>query len=126
MTGVRLLVVDDEPGFGKFVRKVGVELGYEVAVTTSGREFMRRYDAFGPTVVLLDVVMPEIDGVELVQWLADRGADPHLVVVTGYAPDYAVLTKKLAEAKGLRSVKTLTKPVKVADLRAALAPGGGR
>ncbi len=122
MTGGRLLVVDDEPGFGEFVRKVGVKLGYEVAVTTNGRDFKRLYDAFGPTVVLLDVVMPEIDGVELVQWLADRNADAHLIVVTGYAPNYAVLTKKLAEARGLRSVATLTKPVKVADLRAALVP----
>ena len=122
MTGGRLLVVDDEPGFGEFVRKVGVKLGYEVAVTTSGREFMRRYDAFGPNVVVLDVVMPEIDGVELVQWLADRGADAHLVVVTGYTPDYAMLTKKLAEAKGLRSVVTLTKPVRLAALQKALTP----
>ena len=124
MTGGRLLVVDDEPGFGEFVRKVAVKLGYEVAVTTSGREFKRLYDGFGPTVVLLDVVMPEIDGVELVQWLADRGADAHLLVVTGYTPNYAMLAKKLAEARGLRSVTTLTKPVRMAALQKALTPAG--
>ena len=126
MAAKRLLVVDDEPEFGEFVRKVGVKLGYEVEVTTNGRAFMRLYEAFDPTVALLDVVMPDVDGLELVQWLADRGADAHLVVVTGYAPNYATLAKKLAEAKGLRSVTTLTKPVKVADLRAALARGAER
>ena len=44
LTAERLLVVDDEPEFGEFVRKVAVELGYEVRVTTHGLEFQAAYD----------------------------------------------------------------------------------
>jgi len=64
--------------------------------------------------------MPGIDGVELVQWLAERGEQLHLIIVTGFAPNYAMLAKKLGEAKGLISVTTLTKPVRLADLQEAL------
>ena len=73
-----------------------------------------------PDVVVLDIVMPGIDGVELVQWLAERGKQLHVVIVTGFAPNYATLAKKLGEAKGLLSVTTLTKPVRMAALQDAI------
>ncbi len=43
MTDKRLLVVDDEPEFGEFVRKVATDLGYEVRVTTNGKAFQAAY-----------------------------------------------------------------------------------
>ena len=49
----RLLVVDDEPDFGDFVRQVAEGSGYEVTVTTGGKEFMEVYDDVDPTVVVL-------------------------------------------------------------------------
>lgn len=120
MTEKRLLVVDDEPEFGEFVRKVAVDLGYEVQVTTSGRAFQRVYDVFKPTTIVLDMVMPELDGNELVLWLMQQQYSSDLIIITGYSPDYAKDAKRLAEFKGLRSVTTLTKPIRLAKLRAVL------
>ena len=116
----RLLVVDDEPRFRDFVRNVAAKLGFDVECARDGHEFKTLYDAIDPDVVVLDIVMPEIDGIELVQWLAERGEQLHLVIVTGFAPNYATLAKKLGEAKGLLSVITLTKPVRMADLQDAI------
>ena len=64
--------------------------------------------------------MPEIDGNELVLWLMQRGYAGNLIIITGYNPAYAEDAKRLAEFKGLRSVITLTKPVRLARLRAVL------
>ena len=125
MSDKRLLVVDDEPEFGEYVRKVAVELGYDVEVTTDAAAFKKTYDAFAPTAVMLDVVMPEVDGIELVQWLAERKSAVRLIVVTGHNPRYSELARKLGEAKGLRSAINLAKPVAPAELRAALNGGGG-
>ena len=111
MKNRRLLVVDDEPRFRDFVVRVATKLGYEVESAADGKEFMLLCEVFKPDVAVVDVVMPGIDGVELVQWLAEKKAEVHLVIVTGFSPDYATLAKKLAEAKGLCSVTTLTKPV---------------
>ena len=120
MTGQRLLVVDDEPALGEFARLVALDLGFEVEVTTDGYAFKERYDEFDPTVVMVDLIMPDIEGMELVQWLAERKTSALVIVVTGYSAEYVVLARLLAEGRGLDSVVTLTKPIKVATLRRAL------
>ena len=124
MTGQRLLVVDDEPALGEFVSLVALDLGFEVEVTTDGYAFKERYDDFDPTVVMVDLIMPDIEGIELVQWLAERKTSALIIVMTGYAPEYAALAKRLAKGRGLDSVVTLTKPIKDATLRRALNRAG--
>lgn len=123
MNEKRLLVVDDEPEFAEFVRKVAVDLGYDVRVTTNGRAFQKAYHELQPTTVVLDMVMPEMDGNELVLWLMQQGYASELIIITGYSPDYAKDAKLLAEFKGLRSVTTLNKPIRLAKLRAVLSGG---
>lgn len=124
MADKRLLVVDDEPEFGELVRKVAVGLGYEVQVTTHGREFQAAYQEMRPTTIVMDMVMPEMDGNELVLWLMEQGYAAHLIIITGYSPDYARDARVLAEFNGLRSVSTLTKPIGLAKLREALSGAG--
>lgn len=121
MNDKRLLAVDDNGPFLEFVRKVAVKQGYDVALTTNGVDFKKKYESFHPTMVLVDLIMPEIDGMELIQWLADQALPAQVIVVTGYSPKYADLAKMLGEGKGLSSVRTLIKPIKIGDLRAALA-----
>ncbi len=123
MNEKRLLVVDDEPEFGEFVRKVAVDLGYEVQVTTNGRAFQKAYENLQPTTIVLDMVMPEMDGNEIVLWLMQQQYASNLIIITGYSPDYAADAKQLAEFKGLRSVTTLTKPIRLAKLREVLMGG---
>lgn len=117
----RLLVCDDEPAFGRLVRTIAEEMGYEVAVTTDGVGLTQAYDRFSPTTIILDMVMPEMDGNEVVLWLARRGCQAKLIIITGYTPDYATHAKTLAEFKGLGPVTTLRKPIDIDELRAVLA-----
>jgi CheY-like chemotaxis protein len=123
MSEKRLLIVDDEPEFGELVRKVAVSLGYEARVTASGRAFQDAYHEMNPTMIVMDMVMPEMDGNELVLWLMEQHYTAHLIIITGYSPDYAKDARVLAEFSGLRSVKTLTKPIGLAKLREALSNG---
>jgi CheY-like chemotaxis protein len=116
----RLLIVDDEPGFGEFVRQVALPLGYAVTVTTNGREFQKRYVETQPTLILLDMVIPDLDGNELLLWLIQQGYAADLIITTGFSPEYAQDAKTLAEFKGLQAVTTLVKPVDLATLRAVL------
>jgi CheY-like chemotaxis protein len=120
MTEKHLLVVDDEKNFGKFVAEVAVSVGYEVELTTGGTEFIRTYEERKPTAIVLDVIMPDMDGFEIATWLAEQRFDGHVIVVTGYAPMYAKLLETLSLAKGLRSVTKILKPVRAKTLRDAL------
>ena len=124
MSEKRLLVIDDEPEIGEFVRKVATGLGYEVRVTTDGRAFQAAYHELRPTTIVMDMVMPEMDGNELVLWLMEQRYASHLILITGYSPEYAKDARVLAEFKGLRSVTALTKPIGLARLREALSGDG--
>jgi len=121
MSAKRLLVVDDEPKFAAFVGKVADRLGYDVEITNHGREFQAAYRRKRPDTMVVDMVMPDIDGNELILWLVEQECKEDLIIITGFSPDYAVNARMMAEFKGLRSVTTLSKPVTVARLREALA-----
>ena len=115
-----MLICDDEPAFSRFVQDVAEELGYKVRVTTDGRAFIEAYKSFQPTVIILDMIMPGMDGNEIVLWLAEQRCTARLIIITGYTPDYAAHAKVLAEYKGLRPVITLSKPIDVSEIRAGL------
>ncbi|HVJ51800.1 MAG TPA: response regulator [Aliidongia sp.] len=119
----RLLVVDDEADFGRFVARVAGALDYDVETTTNATDFMARFHSFDPDIVVLDIVMPEMDGVELVQWLVSVKCRARIIIISGYNPLYAQLAESLAAAQGILSVSTMTKPIKLADLRAILTVG---
>ena len=120
----RLLIVDDEPRFAAFVERVAEPLGYDVEITNHGRDFQSAYQRDRPDIVVIDMVMPDIDGNELVLWLVEQRCAADIIIITGYHPDYAVNARLLAEFKGLRSVATLSKPVSVGRLREALTHAG--
>ena len=103
--------------FGRFVKNVAEDLGYTVRATTDRTEFHRAYEDFNPTMIILDMIMPGMDGNEIVLRLAQQRCPARLIIVTGYMPDYAVHARVLADAL---PVMTLHKPIEVSELRAVL------
>jgi CheY-like chemotaxis protein len=83
MQDKRLLICDDEAAFGRFVQNVAEDLGHEVRVTTNGPAFIEAYNSFKPTTIILDMIMPGMDGNELVLWLAKQECTARLVIITG-------------------------------------------
>lgn len=120
MVAKRLLIVDDEPRFAAFVERVATRLGFRAEVTIHGSDFQAAYRRQPPDTIVIDMVMPDIDGNELILWLVEQRCRADILIITGYHPDYAVNARLLAELKGLRSVTTLSKPVSVPRLRQAL------
>ena len=120
MSERRLPIVDDEAAFARFIKTVAEEMGFEVRLAISASQFRETYAAFDPELIFLDIVMPEADGIELLRWLADRSCQAQVVFMTGGNPEYAIAAQKLAEAKGLNAIHSLTKPIPVADLRQVL------
>lgn len=122
MSAKRLLVCDDEADFGDFVRAVAEPMGYEVEVVTRATRFSDAYERFRPSVVLLDMVMPEMDGTEIIRWLSRRGPSAaRVIIASGFTPKYAEMARLIGEANGLLRVATLAKPIGVEALRGALA-----
>lgn len=121
MAPKRVLVIDDDPAISQVVKAVAESLGYEVRTTARADEFADMYEALTPDIVILDLVMPEVDGIELAQWLAHEKSKARVIFLTGHNPRFTDAARALADSGELRSVTTLTKPVSVAVLRQALA-----
>lgn len=115
------MILDDDPDFAAFVATVGTRLGYAVTVTATAHEFERAYLETPPDVITLDMVMADRDGVETVKWLAAQRCSARIIIVSGFNVLYTRAAKKLGEIQGELRISSLQKPVKLADLRAALA-----
>lgn len=125
-TRKRLLIIDDEADFGRFVGDVGTDLGYETVVTSVPDDFQAAYRAAPPDVIVLDVVMPKMDGIEIIRWLADQDCRARILIISGYNPLFATAARMLGEQESSMDIRQMQKPVKLAELRAALTEVLGR
>src|SRR5436305_10867619 len=82
-----ILVVDDDPDIARFVEVDLRSAGFDVAVATDGEEALRRADEIRPDLVLLDVMMPRVDGFEVAQRLRrnTRTANTCIIMLTAKA-----------------------------------------
>lgn len=117
----RLLIIDDEREIGEYIRTVAEDMGYTVTVTETADAFRAAYKSFDPTHIMIDIVMPDIDGIELLRELAKLGCRAKVLVMSGYSDKYLDSAEKLSDAYGLRNIDRLTKPIRLGKLREVLA-----
>ncbi|MDF3068373.1 MAG: fis [Polyangiaceae bacterium] len=80
----RVLVVDDEENLRVVLRTLLRRHGYEVETASSGEEALTMVDSFGPDVVLTDVRMPKMGGLDLLSTLKAKGNDATVIVMSAY------------------------------------------
>jgi two-component system nitrogen regulation response regulator NtrX len=80
----RVLVVDDEASIRDSLRMILEYEGYEVDEAANGREALARLADRGPDAVLLDVKMPEMDGLAVLQAMRERGYEMPVLVISGH------------------------------------------
>jgi two-component system OmpR family response regulator len=120
MTG-RLLVVDDDANLTTLIRTVGSAQGFEVRVVNEAREFKAAYSEFIPGVIVLDLVMPEMDGFEVLNYLRSRLSEARIILLSGADATWLRMAGELGSLHGLKITGVLAKPFRVADLRRLLA-----
>lgn len=112
----RVLVVDDEPNVRLVFRTALAAEGYEVVEAADGAEALARLAAVRVGIALLDLRMPELDGLATLRRLREAGDDTPVVIVTahGSIPD-------AVEAMRLGAIDFLSKPVTPDQLRRVVA-----
>ncbi|BEQ14127.1 ATP-binding protein [Desulfoferula mesophila] len=108
----RILVVDDEERVRLAVQRVLTEAGYEVYLAADGAEGLAMVEKHGPDLVLVDLMMPVMDGMEFLDQARRRYPDLTSVVITGFAT-----LEKAVEAMKQGADDFLAKPFKPQDLR---------
>ncbi len=120
-TGKSLLVIDDEPAFRRYVNSAAKLLDYDVEMSGSGRDVMKTAAPLPWDAIVLDIVMPDVDGIEVIKWLTGQGYNGRLLVVSGYAPNYARMAAELANASGSMQVNYHSKPISIEEIQAVLS-----
>jgi DNA-binding response OmpR family regulator len=80
----RLLLVEDEPAHLDFYRRLLAEDGHEVAEAHCGKDAITVAKSFCPSVVILDLVLPDMDGTEAIARLLSECGHPKIVINTCY------------------------------------------
>jgi DNA-binding response OmpR family regulator len=119
----RILILDDNADFANFVETVATGLGYDAVVAITSGAFRAAWLAETPDVIVLDIVMPQTDGIETIQWLVEQGCSARVIIVSGYSPIYATAARAIGEHAGAMQISQMQKPIKLAELRARLQPG---
>ena len=79
----RVLVVDDEPVNVEFLQEFLSAKGYEVITAGDGAEALRRVKEERPHLILLDIQMPKIDGLEVLRQLREIDKEVGVIMITG-------------------------------------------
>jgi DNA-binding NarL/FixJ family response regulator len=102
MAPVRLLLADDHRMFRQGLRELlERKTGFEVVgEATTGREAIEQVRALQPDIVLLDIQMPELDGVAVARQLAQSHPDVKIIMLTMYRQDQHLVDAIKAGARG--------------------------
>jgi DNA-binding response OmpR family regulator len=121
-----VMVVDDEPRVCQFFEKILGEDGYRVITATSGRRALALAAEACPDVILLDIVMPDLDGVATLRELRKAGHRGPVIMLTAQGT-----LETAREAMVLGAYDYVTKPFNLEFLKSVLRDGladrrGGR
>ena len=116
----RLLVVDDEPDILEFIAEVASDMGFEVAQAQSSNQFLALLDEFDPTVLVLDLQLPQTDGVELLRRLVRLRCRVPVLLISGVDRKIMSTTERLGVSGGLSMLGILQKPILIEHLEAKL------
>jgi EAL domain-containing protein (putative c-di-GMP-specific phosphodiesterase class I)/CheY-like chemotaxis protein len=117
---MRLLVLDDDVDVSATICTIAARAGFETRSTTQADEFFQLVADWQPSHLIVDLVMPDIDGVETLHRLALSGHRGIVIVTSGLGGRVLEAASRAAEENGLRVSGVLPKPFTAAKLRSLL------
>lgn len=121
MTKPILLIVDDEPEMGDFASFAGEVSGYEVVTMSSGKDFQEAYLLLSPSLILMDVAIPDIDAIGLLEWLSSAGNRAPILLMSGHGDYMLNWARTVGTDLGMTIIDTLSKPIALEDLEKVLS-----
>ena len=105
-THKKVLIVDDEPDTLELVKLVLESGGFETVLAASGKEALSELDASRPDLVLLDIMMPDMDGWEVFRKIREKNAKIPIAILTAKAQNF----DRLLGLHVLKADDYITKP----------------
>lgn len=103
---MKLLLVDDEPGILKVLGISLADRGYEVLTAESGEKALEAFRKARPPIVLTDIKMPGIDGIQLLRKIKEESPDTEVIMITGHGDMELAIQSLMHDASDF-----ITKPI---------------
>lgn len=113
---MRMLVIDDEKDICDLIAEIGSKHGLQVETTNNPENVRTALTGFKPDFIMLDLMMPGTDGVELLRLLAETAKDAKLCLISGSDARVLNSARRLGSAHGLEVVAALEKPLDMSVL----------
>lgn len=108
----KILIVDDQKGVRRLLEELFKKDGWEVQLAADGKEAIQRADEFLPDIILMDMKMPNMNGLEASRIILNNISDLDIIMMTAYGEMDVV---KEALDAGVK--KCITKPFDIINLR---------
>ncbi len=106
-----ILVIDDDPLIRKTLSSHLTKEGYEILQAKDGEEGFQKYEESFPDLVILDIRLPDMDGLEVLSKIKDKNRDAYIIIMTAYDD-----MKTTVEAIKLGAFEYLVKPLDYVEL----------
>jgi EAL domain-containing protein (putative c-di-GMP-specific phosphodiesterase class I)/CheY-like chemotaxis protein len=123
----RILVVDDDPSVARVLTRVAQRLGFEATAVIEPGQVVARVERLQPEMILLDLSMPGLDGVEILRALALGRSRAQICLISGADRDVIDAARDLGHELGLQMAEPLRKPLgreQIERTLRAIAPAG--
>ena len=111
MTAPVILIVDDEPDIRHIISDILADEGFETISAENAEEARARYGEHTPDLILLDIWMPDIDGISLLREWIDQGCTASVIMISGHGT-----VETAVEAIRIGAYDFLEKPLSTAKL----------
>ncbi len=102
----KILIIDDEEGIRRVLSIILTQVGYSVLCAANGEEGLAVFERERPSVVITDIKMPGVDGIDVLRAVKDKGEGQEVIVITGHGEmDLAI------EALKLQASDFINKPI---------------
>ncbi len=116
----KLLAVDDDVSSAELIARVAERCGYESFATSDSRGVVNLASALKPTLISVDICMPNVDACELFKLLLAAGYRGEVMIVSGQESAVLNATRSYAEAIGVKVRTVVQKPLDMRALREVL------
>jgi CheY-like chemotaxis protein len=112
----KLLVIDDDKGITRVVEMIAQQIGLGVRLLNNPVQAVEVFTAFRPDVLMLDMIMPEKDGLDVLNEILLTGIPVKVVLTSGFSDAYLRLAEGLAKFHAAPNISILRKPFRRTDL----------
>lgn len=116
----RMLILEDDVHVGKVIRLIAEASGFEARLLTGPEQFFDAVQHWNPTHIAIDLVLPDMDGMQVLAELAIRKCTANIIITSGMGIRVLDAAGRAGHERGLNIIGVLAKPFSAAALRELL------